>query len=79
MTDIYDRASELEERFRRIAMEEQQQRAGLGLADQWDKLSATHCEADDCGVPIPEARRQALPGVKFCIDCQSLNEKRKRL
>ena len=29
--------------------------------------------ADDCvecGEPIPEARRRALPGVKLCIDCQ---------
>jgi phage/conjugal plasmid C-4 type zinc finger TraR family protein len=24
----------------------------------------------DCGEPIPEARRAALPGVKLCIDCQ---------
>lgn len=24
----------------------------------------------ECGEPIPEARRTALPGVKLCIDCQ---------
>lgn len=30
--------------------------------------SLTHCA--DCEEPIPEARRQALPGVKLCIDCQ---------
>ncbi|MFZ5965105.1 DksA/TraR family C4-type zinc finger protein [Thalassococcus sp. BH17M4-6] len=24
----------------------------------------------DCEEPIPEKRRQALPGVKLCIDCQ---------
>lgn len=24
----------------------------------------------ECEEPIPEARRQALPGVKLCIDCQ---------
>jgi len=23
----------------------------------------------DCDDPIPEARRQAVPGVKLCIDC----------
>ena len=28
-----------------------------------------HCE--ECGDPIPEARRQALPGVRLCIACQS--------
>lgn len=25
----------------------------------------------ECDEPIPEARRQALPGVKLCIDCQA--------
>jgi len=30
--------------------------------------SRTHCA--DCEEPIPEARRQAIPGVKLCIDCQ---------
>jgi phage/conjugal plasmid C-4 type zinc finger TraR family protein len=29
--------------------------------------SRTHCAA--CEEPIPEARRQAVPGVKLCIDC----------
>ena len=31
--------------------------------------SRTHCE--ECGDPIPEARRQALPGVRFCVPCQT--------
>ena len=31
--------------------------------------SITHCE--DCGEPIPERRRAALPGVRTCIACQS--------
>ncbi|WP_019673126.1 DksA/TraR family C4-type zinc finger protein [Psychrobacter lutiphocae] len=26
---------------------------------------------DECGEPIPEARRQALPGVQHCVSCQS--------
>jgi RNA polymerase-binding transcription factor DksA len=26
---------------------------------------------DECGEPIPEARRNALPGVRTCISCQS--------
>ena len=30
--------------------------------------SATHCQ--QCGEPIPEARRAALPGVRICIGCQ---------
>ena len=31
--------------------------------------SLMHCEA--CGKPSPEARRQAVPGVRLCIACQS--------
>ncbi len=27
-------------------------------------------ECAECDEPIPEARRQAVPGVKLCIDCQ---------
>ena len=30
--------------------------------------SAEHC--DECGKDIPEARRKAVPGVRFCISCQ---------
>ena len=30
--------------------------------------SLTHCE--ECGEPIPEARRAAVPGVRRCIACQ---------
>ena len=29
--------------------------------------SLTHCA--ECEEPIPEARREALPGVKLCIEC----------
>jgi phage/conjugal plasmid C-4 type zinc finger TraR family protein len=31
--------------------------------------SATHC--DECGEPIPKKRREALPGVRRCVACQS--------
>lgn len=31
--------------------------------------SLLHCE--ECGAAIPEARRQALKGVRLCIACQS--------
>jgi phage/conjugal plasmid C-4 type zinc finger TraR family protein len=31
--------------------------------------SATHC--DLCGDPIPEGRREAVPGVRTCVACQS--------
>ena len=31
--------------------------------------SLTHCA--ECGAEIPEARREAIPGVRLCIACQS--------
>jgi phage/conjugal plasmid C-4 type zinc finger TraR family protein len=34
-----------------------------------DGESLPHCE--ECEVAIPEARRKAIPGVRFCVKCQS--------
>lgn len=31
--------------------------------------SRTHCE--ECDAPIPEARREAVPGVRLCVTCQA--------
>ncbi|GHB24119.1 DksA/TraR family C4-type zinc finger protein [Salinicola rhizosphaerae] len=36
--------------------------------------SLSHCEA--CEAPIPQARREAVPGVRLCIQCQALEDKR---
>jgi phage/conjugal plasmid C-4 type zinc finger TraR family protein len=30
--------------------------------------SLTHCE--ECDAPIPQARREAVPGVRLCVKCQ---------
>lgn len=37
--------------------------------------SATHCE---CGEVIPDKRREVIPGVQTCIDCQTAAELNKR-
>ena len=34
--------------------------------------SATECDA--CGEPIPKKRREALPGVRTCVACQSARD-----
>ena len=39
-----------------------------------DGESLTHCE--ECEAAIPEARRKAMPGVRYCVKCQSELEKR---
>ncbi|MEZ5931337.1 MAG: DksA/TraR family C4-type zinc finger protein [Alphaproteobacteria bacterium] len=36
--------------------------------------SLEHCE--ECGDVIPEARRQAVPGVRLCIACQEARDKK---
>ena len=33
----------------------------------------THCE--ECDAKIPEARRQAVPGVRLCVACQEERDK----
>lgn len=35
--------------------------------------SLQHCE--ECGADIPEARRQAVPGVRLCVTCQAEQDK----
>lgn len=40
----------------------EQMRASYGQA------SLTHCL--ECGDPIPEGRRKAVPGVQYCVHCQ---------
>ena len=37
--------------------------------------SAAHCH--ECGEPIPEARRAAVPGVRTCVACQSGRDARR--
>ncbi|KAA9134174.1 DksA/TraR family C4-type zinc finger protein [Marinihelvus fidelis] len=32
-------------------------------------------ECEECGEAIPEARRQALPGVRLCVACQAEQDK----
>lgn len=34
-------------------------------------------ECDECGAPIPEARRRAMPGVRLCLACQAERDRRR--
>jgi len=67
--DQFDRATQLEEQQREIAL------AQVLARTQGAGESALHCI--DCGVDIPEARRQAVPGCQRCVDCQSVFERRR--
>ena len=33
----------------------------------------THCE--ECDAPIPDARREAVPGVRLCVNCQAAHDR----
>jgi phage/conjugal plasmid C-4 type zinc finger TraR family protein len=35
--------------------------------------SLIHCE--ECTAEIPEARRQAIPGVRLCVKCQEAHDR----
>ena len=35
--------------------------------------SLTHCE--ECAAEIPQARREAVPGVRLCIKCQEAQDR----
>lgn len=45
--------------------------ARLQLEIQKKTPSAEFCEDDMCGEPIPQMRRELVPGVKYCVHCQS--------
>jgi len=32
----------------------------------------------ECGEPIPDARREALPGVRLCLPCQQAADRRRQ-
>ncbi|KRE89700.1 hypothetical protein ASG87_03520 [Frateuria sp. Soil773] len=36
----------------------------------------THCE--ECGEAIPEARRQAVAGVRLCVTCQEAHDQERQ-
>lgn len=35
-------------------------------------------DCEDCGEPIPEARRRAVPGVRRCVACQEAHDDAER-
>lgn len=67
MTDVFDRAQEREEEMRQDALAEQARRTQPVAGD-----SALVCAV--CEEAIPEGRRQAVPGVQTCIECQTMLE-----
>lgn len=64
MYDQIDRANELAEKMREVALTKHRQKQTA--------CSLTHCE--DCNEPIPEMRRKYVIGCTRCVDCQAIHE-----
>lgn len=67
----------MDERYLEMAEAVQQERPQHAIDNRvvYQGESATEC--DSCGDDIPEARRQAVPGCRFCLECQSRQEVRR--
>ncbi|MBF0802940.1 MULTISPECIES: TraR/DksA family transcriptional regulator [unclassified Neisseria] len=65
MTDIIDQASENEALFLAEALSKHRPSENTGKSNY---------ECDDCGDPIPEERRKAVPGCTRCVYCQEYFE-----
>lgn len=63
MGDPMDFAQQREEEMRQDALDRHARRNELQPIE-----SAEFCYLCEC--PIPEGRRQAIPGVQTCIECQ---------
>ncbi|VVE59817.1 hypothetical protein PCA31118_00025 [Pandoraea captiosa] len=68
--DDFDRATELEEKFRQAAID-----ATLTPRTYKPGESTAVCQNEACGEPIPDARRKAIPGCRFCVECQNRRER----
>lgn len=68
MSRYHDQAAEVELLHRQIALDKQAAKTAAMPA-----VSAYFCE--ECGEPIPEARREAVPGCRCCVDCQEEMDK----
>ena len=73
MTDVFDRAQEREALDREAAIEHER---GHYAHRPWREASAEWCAG--CGAAIPDARREAIPGVQLCVDCQTEAERHAR-
>lgn len=67
----------MDERVLEMAEQAQAERLQQTLDNRvvYQGESATECKS--CGDDIPEARRQAVPGCRFCVECQGLMEVRR--
>ncbi len=73
MMDLVDQAQDAELMHQKAALAIHTRRAQTLSGE-----SLTRCSEPGCGVRIPQARRRAIAGVKYCVECQALIERRAR-
>ncbi|MFZ6644437.1 TraR/DksA C4-type zinc finger protein [Undibacterium sp. TJN25] len=76
MTDIFDRAAELELLQRQDALARLHTQA---LARQAAAEAPSAAECEECDQPIPAERQTAAPGCTRCTHCQQALEARCKL
>lgn len=72
MLDDVERGQERQAEFNADSLRDHRQRQKLGAG-------LTHCE--ECGEPIPDARRRAQPTATHCVGCLTaieINQRRSR-
>jgi len=70
MVDEVDRAQAREQELRDDALRDVRRKTAEA------NHGAERCQ--ECDSRIPPARRKAVPGVKLCVECQGLVEKKKK-
>lgn len=68
--EVTDEASKLEAIHNESALA-----AHLAQRETLTGPSAEFCQMADCEMPIPEGRRLAQVGVKFCTECQTRRDR----
>lgn len=74
-----DAAIELAERRVELERAAGIARIQAAVRSQYTAEETTGPRFCDCGEPIPEARRQAMPGCRRCIDCETFIERQGRM
>ncbi|OGS90845.1 MAG: hypothetical protein A2Z95_06155 [Gallionellales bacterium GWA2_60_18] len=68
-----------EDRAQELELAEYERNQAKAIMPKATRPSAKWCTAPGCGERIPDARREAVPGVQCCVACQELNEKNGRV
>lgn len=76
--DIYDIASNERERELTLMLGDRDREKLVETEDALERIkNKTYGVCDECSEPIGEARLEALPFTKVCVDCKSKDEKEK--